>query len=1618
MYSEIVMEPSSTSSSAGQATEKKLHHQDNSSNGVESSHQEVLQHILDQPSVQILHLDETFSFQNVCMDIFSHLTTHMLKHTSPQFTLRHILILLANLTRNCKEIWCTDMNLLNFLILILQNSRETMETHILALNLVRNYIVHQHLSFEHQELSLLIETVSRLLLTLRVSAEDIAESQIPLIPPLFSVPKQLIKLHLIPQEALVPLCGSLCQTVFYPTLTHPSIVQAFSILKDMYIGKRAFQIMLDIMNFSPYVSFFRGAVYFVGMVSWGTERVEHLQVNYSLVLRAMLRVLSSNDSMIAYEVILNIRRLVNKYGKDLTVEWDTIIQIVERIKKNRNLASNSVLSKSASQTPTIHSEKIQMIGETLQETLHSIIKWYNEGKFFGDETRLIHLLDGFHEDSINGFVLDQYKGSLHPANQTWLRDWEHILSTYFEDSQISDTTKKTVLELFQSQLSQFASLSGEDLLSTALPFLQYALSSSRTSSQIRSSVLLLLKNIAADIRLTSRTFEKVVGLIASTTMDCDDDQTSQVAGVSALTELLQLKFDKLPCSEAPVIFSHLVAAASHSQLVIRKKALQLLLSLRSNPFFHLEINGISSPYLLCHSSDEPRRLSYVLPIPVFIEEILSRIIHEDDHELLQSCLMGVNEILLNSFLLKDFRVGRVTRAVTERTRKTIEKNLVATHITTFMNCLTVLSSCCGYSQVLDAKVRTEIIETLIASLTALLREQNPQEQHISKCIQIFTLCVHETPRVLFDNIGLVFECLRSIRERFDDNLPDSILISTFSFLHNVGVMAPKKYRASFVQDTFSFCLTFCTKKYLHFVRLFAYQVLMHWFTNCTFATRQGLIRMAMKTLYAEMHDGQSSFAETTMDFLLKYTFLSCEQSFDMNDQLANMFNNQQYKAWSLGNGVLTAQVGKFGHVLLRYRRPTGTIAWTMKLVNSIHHGVMKDEQFEEIPEYFNKFPMTTSSFSATDNAANMLSTNLSLSTKMSISPLLKEGFSSISESDFSGHVRETSVHSSESPNNSYFDPVVSSFEEEHDMTHIQGDFVDQHTTADSADMSSTDENNEMDFEMSIHETNALDQGYVEGTVEGNDPMAVSLSEDWGPLTMYPEPRDASVSTHSSEGGIQRSWNSMATRGRETLLDQHTEEYSVSLSSQQNRNEGTITQRDEQWNHSSLIQPIVEQSSAPIRSLVGSTSTIIPRETPASTPLIQRRRSQSTPVGAETESSSTIDNRLPEDTPLHNTITLPLSQVEVSVAEIPPLNRARSQPMHGRQALARRASLKRSSSMRKRPKTPKAVSPKHRERIISDVLNAIPIDRAGNTDPGVDILPRPSTLGDSLDSELTVDTSVLHPNFPYLFLRNWTFFSQEPPRGLKSSKQLTRALSMFDFISPHETLKIGVVFRGEKQETQSEILSNTFGSPRYFEFLKELGQFEPLCGMHPMYAGGLDTSEDKLDGDHTVTYRDEINHITFHVSTLMPNEAHDKNRSNKLKHIGNDYVIVVYSENLSDLSMNTFAGEFCIIQLLIFALESGLNKVQVKIKEKWQNSLPLMPLLIESHIVSDEALPQFIRVACIHADMATRSMRHSLGQYVSNWQHRLRQIKQIKERFSSDSSSMEDFDSAMRDLFDQ
>jgi hypothetical protein len=184
-----------------------------------------------------------------------------------------------------------------------------------------------------------------------------------------------------------------------------------------------------------------------------------------------------------------------------------------------------------------------------------------------------------------------------------------------------------------------------------------------------------------------------------------------------------------------------------------------------------------------------------------------------------------------------------------------------------------------------------------------------------------------------------------------------------------------------------------------------------------------------------------------------------------------------------------------------------------------------------------------------------------------------------------------------------------------------------------------------------------------------------------------------------------------------------------------------------------------------------------------------------------------------------------------------------------------------------PKRSKSVS--QRNRSISDPYRPGSLGRRRGTISPSASLQDLTSASHSERERMIFNSLALKLPFP-----DWNF-SLSPPIRIPISKDsddfYTRAVSVFNRIPVVDLHKIGVVYVGPGQSCEAEILGNEGGSPAFEKFLESLGDYVGLKGCRDVYTGGLDTSDELLDGERALYWADlERSQIIFHVTTMMPN----------------------------------------------------------------------------------------------------------------------------------------------------
>ncbi|XP_059200610.1 tuberin isoform X4 [Centropristis striata] len=271
---------------------------------------------------------------------------------------------------------------------------------------------------------------------------------------------------------------------------------------------------------------------------------------------------------------------------------------------------------------------------------------------------------------------------------------------------------------------------------------------------------------------------------------------------------------------------------------------------------------------------------------------------------------------------------------------------------------------------------------------------------------------------------------------------------------------------------------------------------------------------------------------------------------------------------------------------------------------------------------------------------------------------------------------------------------------------------------------------------------------------------------------------------------------------------------------------------------------------------------------------------------------------------------------------------------------------------------------------------------------------------------TEKISGLSPSFVFLQLYHSPFFGNEAnkPLLLPKTQVIDRAVKVLDQMPPYDTHKIGVVFVGASQvNNEVAILSNEYGSNRYAAFLTGLGKLIHLkdCDPDQIFLGGLDQYGD--DGEFTYCWHDDIMQAIFHIATLMPNKESDKGCCNKKRHIGNDFVMVVYNDSGEEYKLGTIKGQFNFVEVIIKPLDYECNLVTLQCRKDLEG---LVDTTV-AKIVSDRNLPLLVRQMALHANMASLVHQYRANPsdaYASKWLARLRHIKRIRTRAQEDIQS--------------
>lgn len=309
--------------------------------------------------------------------------------------------------------------------------------------------------------------------------------------------------------------------------------------------------------------------------------------------------------------------------------------------------------------------------------------------------------------------------------------------------------------------------------------------------------------------------------------------------------------------------------------------------------------------------------------------------------------------------------------------------------------------------------------------------------------------------------------------------------------------------------------------------------------------------------------------------------------------------------------------------------------------------------------------------------------------------------------------------------------------------------------------------------------------------------------------------------------------------------------------------------------------------------------------------------------------------------------------------------------------------------------------------------------------------------------------ILQENYASFAISSLPFAAVDAPIALPDDDAVKRAISTFDRNMTVDSHKVGIIFVGDGQTAEDKILANIMGSADYTSFITSLGTLMPLKGA-TFNTQGLDREFDS-DGQFTIAWRDRISELVFHITTMMPTDLErDPMSTNKKRHIGNDFVNIVWNNSGLPFGFGTFPSAFNYVYIVItptvrasfvdtrtsFADDDNsivdfrsdtksvlssaptapdqvasanipaLERRQTAFSHRYYHvqvlSAPDFPSISpasEGKVISGKALPHFVRLLALNASVFSLVWANrDVGETVSSWRNRLREIKRLREKY--------------------
>ncbi|EMP36911.1 Tuberin [Chelonia mydas] len=361
----------------------------------------------------------------------------------------------------------------------------------------------------------------------------------------------------LPSESLPVFIITLCRTINVKELCEP----CWKLMRNLlgtHLGHSAIYNMCRIMEDRAYMmdaALLRGAVFFVGMALWGAHRLYSLKNSPTSVLPSFLKAMTCPNAVVSYEIVLSITRLIKKYGKELqAVTWDILLDIVERLLQ---------------QLQSIENQDLKSIVHALLTTVEELC---DQNEFHGSEERYFELVERCADQRPESSLLNliTYKAqSIHPAKDGWIHNLKVLMERFFRN-ECRSAVRIKVLDVLSFVLSINRQFYEEELINVVV-ISQLAHIPEDKDHQVRKLATQLLVDLAEGCNTHHFNslldiIEKVAARSLWAPVDLEErDFLSHSAAledvktaVLGLLVILQTKLYSLPASHATRVYEMLI----------------------------------------------------------------------------------------------------------------------------------------------------------------------------------------------------------------------------------------------------------------------------------------------------------------------------------------------------------------------------------------------------------------------------------------------------------------------------------------------------------------------------------------------------------------------------------------------------------------------------------------------------------------------------------------------------------------------------------------------------------------------------------------------------------------------------------------------------------------------------------------------------------------------------------------------------------------------------------------------------------------------------------------------------------------------------------------------------